>query len=170
VAAHDVPAVNELRRAWPAMTHAERREVLSRVIDAVFVEPGRAPVERRVTVCPAGSAPPPPRRGSTNAAVRRIRPRRGWMNPVKPTFTRPADPDTEPWVTQAEVAAHFGVTTSTIRRWQRHGMPSAKLAGRRRYRLSACQDWFDTRPTALIDTRATQHSALAPASETNVAS
>lgn len=49
----------------------------------------------------------------------------------------------ERWVGAAMVADHFGVTTKTIERWRKKGMPSRKPPGQhRRYRISECDDWF----------------------------
>jgi hypothetical protein len=151
VATYDLPSVDELRRTWPEMSHAEQRELLGRVIDAVFVAPGHAPLEQRVTICPAGTAPPLPRRGMPTAFTRRIQPRRGWINPVKITFERPANPEDEPWVTSEVVAAHFGVTRSSVKRWGYEGLPSKKFQRGVRYRLSECQEWFDGREATRAD-------------------
>jgi hypothetical protein len=47
----------------------------------------------------------------------------------------------ERWVDERKVASHFGVSTRTIRRWRRAGMPSEKFRGARRYRLGDVQRW-----------------------------
>lgn len=49
--------------------------------------------------------------------------------------------DEEPWLRADQLAAHFGVTTRTIRRWREAGMPSRLHHGRRRFRLSAAEAW-----------------------------
>ena len=41
----------------------------------------------------------------------------------------------EPWLNEATVGRHFGVSTRTIRRWRLEGMPSRMLGGSRRFRL-----------------------------------
>lgn len=50
---------------------------------------------------------------------------------------------TEPMVAAKQLASHFGVCESTIRRWRRGGMPSIKHPrGARRYRISECERWL----------------------------
>ena len=51
----------------------------------------------------------------------------------------------EPWLGEAQVAGHYGVSTRTIRRWRRIGMPSRVFGGVRRYRLSDCEGWHEQR-------------------------
>lgn len=48
----------------------------------------------------------------------------------------------EPWVGEEGVGAFFGVVPRTVRRWRRRGMPSQKLGGVRRYRISLCEAWL----------------------------
>lgn len=57
-------------------------------------------------------------------------------------FPQPSGRSFEPWVDWKKVAAHFDVSRSTVKRWTEKGMPSSLLAGRRRYRLSECEDWL----------------------------
>jgi hypothetical protein len=58
------------------MTMSERRKTLARVLDCVFVSPGRLPVKDRVTICPTGTAPANlPRIGDKRSRARRFRPR-----------------------------------------------------------------------------------------------
>jgi DNA invertase Pin-like site-specific DNA recombinase len=76
-AVHELPPAAEVERRWPTMTLAERRELLAKIIDCVFVSPGRFRVEDRVTVCPAGTAPARlPRIGDKRSNARAFRPRR----------------------------------------------------------------------------------------------
>jgi hypothetical protein len=51
----------------------------------------------------------------------------------------------EPWVDEAVIARHFGVSARTVRRWaQERGMPStAGPSGVRRFRVSQCETWFN---------------------------
>lgn len=49
----------------------------------------------------------------------------------------------EPWMTEMQLANHFGVTTRTIRNWRAQGMPSQKFGGIRRYRLSDVMAWHE---------------------------
>jgi hypothetical protein len=59
------------------MEREARRDVIARVVDCVFVAPGRLHLERRVTVCPAGTGPRDrPHQGGRGAAIRSISPRR----------------------------------------------------------------------------------------------
>lgn len=54
----------------------------------------------------------------------------------------------EPWVDEGVVARHFGVSGRTVRRWGRLGLPSRKVGGARRFRLSVVEAWHDARETA----------------------
>jgi phage terminase Nu1 subunit (DNA packaging protein) len=47
----------------------------------------------------------------------------------------------EPWVAEAVVARHLGVSTRTVRRWRKEGMPSKLFRGSRRFRLSEIEHW-----------------------------
>lgn len=53
----------------------------------------------------------------------------------------------EPLSSKAEVAAHFQVSERTISRYMRAGMPFEKPfeRGSVRFRLAACDDWFQGR-------------------------
>lgn len=51
----------------------------------------------------------------------------------------------EPWLGEDTIARHYGVSTRTIRRWRRIGMPSRVFGGVRRYRLSECEGWHERR-------------------------
>lgn len=55
----------------------------------------------------------------------------------------------EPWLDEGAVARHFATSTRTIRRHRRAGMPSFKMAGQRRYRLSECERWMLARGVEL---------------------
>jgi hypothetical protein len=47
----------------------------------------------------------------------------------------------EPWVTDAVVARHYDVSTRTVRRWRKAGMPSRMFRSCRRFRLSEVEAW-----------------------------
>ena len=49
------------------------------------------------------------------------------------------------WVDINGVMDHFGVSESTIIRWERIGMPFNKVGKVKRYDLSACDKWFTDR-------------------------
>jgi DNA invertase Pin-like site-specific DNA recombinase len=86
---YELPSVRELRRRLPGMTHSEKRDLIKRVIDVVFVAKGNGAAEQRVTVCPAGTAPRQlPGKHRQKSVIRTITPRRGWLNPnVEPAAT-----------------------------------------------------------------------------------
>jgi hypothetical protein len=52
-----IPPVAELRRDWPDLSISERRLYISRVIDCVFVRPGRVSVEERCWTLYRGQGP-----------------------------------------------------------------------------------------------------------------
>jgi DNA invertase Pin-like site-specific DNA recombinase len=82
VAVFDLPPVAEIREAIPTMPVEKQRDLILRVIDAVFVTAGRGPASARVTICPAGTAPRSlPRPGDRGLPPVRIQPRRDWINP-----------------------------------------------------------------------------------------
>lgn len=55
----------------------------------------------------------------------------------------------EPWITEEQIAAHYGnVSTRTIRRWRKLGMPSRLNGGSRQYRITECDAWHDARQGA----------------------
>lgn len=88
---HALPPAEEVARDFPTMPLRQRRELLSRVIDCVFVLPGHRPARERVMICPVGTAPRLlPRQGDKGRNSRIITPRRGWMNP------RPGERDAVP--------------------------------------------------------------------------
>lgn len=63
----------ELQSTWPTLGVAEQRQLLGLVFDAVFLEPGRAPITERLHLCLRSEAPDDmPRRGRKGAAA--IRP------------------------------------------------------------------------------------------------
>ena len=64
---YTLPATRELERRWVGMTEQQRRALLVKVVDCVFVRAGRAPVEERVTLCRTGTAPTLPRAGAASA-------------------------------------------------------------------------------------------------------
>ena len=95
---HALPPVAEVRRNFPEMPLPERRKFVRHVIDVVFVTTAHGPPSHRVIVCPAGTAPGRlPRQGGNGRLGRTITPRRGWINPTRPTVERPAHPDDDPW-------------------------------------------------------------------------
>lgn len=52
----------------------------------------------------------------------------------------------EPWVEEAVVARHFGVSARTVRRWRvEQGLPSRLIGGSRRYRIGEAERWHTTR-------------------------
>jgi DNA invertase Pin-like site-specific DNA recombinase len=91
-ALHDLPRARELQRDWPTMELAARRAVIGRVIDCVFIAPGRHdPPERRITICPAGTAPAHlPFAGSRKALAR------PFSGPLKRPRPRPRPPSRPP--------------------------------------------------------------------------
>jgi hypothetical protein len=68
------------------MTLEQKRDLLPRIIDAVFVIKGNSHSrpDQRVIICPAGTGPRNlPRIGDRGATLRAITPRRGWINPTQ---------------------------------------------------------------------------------------
>lgn len=51
----------------------------------------------------------------------------------------------EPWTSEDAIARHFGVTARTVRKWRLAGMPSRRVEGSRRYRLSQVDQWLAAR-------------------------
>lgn len=49
----------------------------------------------------------------------------------------------EAWLTKAQAAAHLGVTTRTINRWQHEGLPHHPVRGVNRYRRSELDAWVE---------------------------
>jgi site-specific DNA recombinase len=81
LAAHELPPVADVRSRWPSMSVTERRDVIARVIDVVFVKRSGTLADR-VMVCPAGTAPANlPRPGDRRAKLRRYEARRRWVQP-----------------------------------------------------------------------------------------
>ena len=74
-----------------------------------------------------------------------------------PTMTTPhhsgSRTGAEPWLSKAEVAAHYGFTPRTVERWVFDGCPSRLLGGRRRFLLSEVDDWLNRRQRDLDDAR-----------------
>jgi hypothetical protein len=64
---YTLPATREFERQWIGMNDQQRRALLTKVVDCVFVRAGREPIEDRVTICRAGTAPPLPRTGAIKA-------------------------------------------------------------------------------------------------------
>jgi hypothetical protein len=65
----------------------------------------------------------------------------GTIVPFRPREARSWDA----WITEEAVAREYKVSTRTVRRWRRSGMPSRKFEGVRRYRLSECESWHEQR-------------------------
>jgi recombinase/recombinase-like zinc beta ribbon protein len=116
---HTLPPVAELERRWPDMSDAERRDVIARVIDGVFVSAGRRPIEDRVTVCRAGTAPRLPQFGPT---------RGGQARPFTPQAAHRL-PLLKPWPTR-RIESELGDYLLGQRVWPPPGAFAA--AGRRR--------------------------------------
>jgi excisionase family DNA binding protein len=51
----------------------------------------------------------------------------------------------EPWLSKQQLAAHLGYSTRWVELRVREGLPSRKMGGRRRFRLSAVEDWLEER-------------------------
>jgi site-specific DNA recombinase len=64
---YTLPATPELERQWVEMNDQQRRQLLTRVIDCVFVTAGHERIEDRVTICRTGTAPTLPRTGTVKA-------------------------------------------------------------------------------------------------------
>jgi DNA invertase Pin-like site-specific DNA recombinase len=80
-ATHDLPPSAELERDWFQMARSERREIISKTIDCVFVLPGRVNVQDRIFLCPAGTAPADLFHPGAKPRARPYQPRRGWIQP-----------------------------------------------------------------------------------------
>ncbi len=79
---------------------------------------------------------------------------------VEETPAKADAPAPEPWITSGELAARAGVSTKTIARDVKRGMPCGGPVGTIRFKASECQLWRECeRPTA---------APLAPAAETAV--
>ena len=48
----------------------------------------------------------------------------------------------EPYLDKRELAAHYGVGVRTVERWLQEGMHSAKIVGKRKFRLSVVDPWL----------------------------
>lgn len=54
-------------------------------------------------------------------------------------------PQPEPWVSVDEIATHMGVSKDTVYRWiAERGMPSAKVGGRWKFRVSKVDQWVES--------------------------
>jgi excisionase family DNA binding protein len=54
-------------------------------------------------------------------------------------------PQPEPWVSVDEIAAHLTVSKDTVYRWiADRGMPSAKVGGRWKFRVSKVDQWVES--------------------------
>lgn len=51
----------------------------------------------------------------------------------------------EPFMRRVEAAAHLGVSISTLQRWERQGLPSARVGGVRLYRAPDLAAWVAER-------------------------
>ncbi len=78
-----LPASSELREQMAGFDVAQRRDVVAQVIDVVFVLAGQGSAAQRTIVCPAGTSPRQlPHQGDHGRSMRKIEPRRGWINPT----------------------------------------------------------------------------------------
>jgi hypothetical protein len=86
---YTLPQTPELERRWIDMDDEQRRALIVRVIDCVFVSGGCQPMQDRVTVCRAGTAPRLPRIGDKGGAARPFAPRAVHRSPApKPWPTK----------------------------------------------------------------------------------
>lgn len=70
----------------------------------------------------------------------------------------PAEP--EPFVTDEVVADHMGVTRMTIYRWTKNlGMPTHKIGGSRRFKLSEVDAWAMARCTSPVPARGAERAS-----------
>jgi DNA invertase Pin-like site-specific DNA recombinase len=84
------PTRQQLEDSWPDMSIDERRDIIERIVDCIFVESGTAPILQRAHVCKRGDAPIDlPLMGRAIGAIRpfrsgkgsksvRLRPMRSW--------------------------------------------------------------------------------------------
>jgi hypothetical protein len=64
------------------MSVEERRATIAAVIDCVFVRPGKAGYDRRISIAPTGTAPNTlPRKGEQHATIRGYPHQREWLRP-----------------------------------------------------------------------------------------
>lgn len=49
------------------------------------------------------------------------------------------------YLTIKEIARHFKISTRTVVRWMKKGMPSIKKEGARRFKLEECIEWFENK-------------------------
>jgi hypothetical protein len=54
----------------------------------------------------------------------------------------------EAWVKEDQIARHFAVSTRTVRRWRKDGLPSQLVGGSRRYRIGEAEAWHAARDHA----------------------
>jgi hypothetical protein len=83
IATHRLPPTPQIRREWPRMSVAQRREIISVAIDCVFVRAGREDYDRRISVCPAGTGPKTlPRPGDKHTTIQSFPHAREWVRPT----------------------------------------------------------------------------------------
>jgi len=51
----------------------------------------------------------------------------------------------EPWLDKPAIASFFGCSTRWIEARLKEGMPSALIAGKRKFRPSECEPWLEAR-------------------------
>lgn len=51
--------------------------------------------------------------------------------------------DREPWVSRRQLAAHLGFSLRWVDLRVRDGMPSMKMRGERRFKVSECERWLE---------------------------
>ena len=81
---YTLPPNSKLERRWVDMSDHERRSLIAKAIDCVFVSAGHRPLEDRVTICRTGTAPKLPRPGTFKARQARpfvAQPKHRWPTP-----------------------------------------------------------------------------------------
>lgn len=51
----------------------------------------------------------------------------------------------EPWLSKPSIAEYYDVTPRTIDYWCRQGMPFHQKGGRRKFKVSECEAWHESR-------------------------
>ena len=54
----------------------------------------------------------------------------------------PRRPGAEPWLSKRQLADYFGFSSRWVELRLREGMPSEVIGGRRRFRVSECEEWL----------------------------
>jgi len=78
----ELPPTRTLRESWPRLDGCERRDAIARVIDCVFVDPGRLNYDQRILICPRGTGPRDlPRAGDKKSTHKAYAVRASWIKP-----------------------------------------------------------------------------------------